>query len=55
VQATLKSLPRGTLSVWLTLLAEADRALKSSRRPAQAILETMVISMCRFTSPGSSK
>jgi len=47
VQATLKSLPRGTLNVWLTLLAEADRALKSSRRPAQAILETMVISMCR--------
>lgn len=47
VQATLKSLPRGTLNVWLALLAEADRALKSSRRPAQAILETMVISMCR--------
>lgn len=47
VQATLKSLPRGTLNGWLGLLAEADRALKSSRRPAQAILETMVISMCR--------
>ena len=47
VQATLKSLPRGTLNLWLSLLAEADRALKSSRRPAQAILETMIISMCR--------
>ena len=47
VNATLKSLPKGTLNVWLLLLAEADRALKSSRRPAQAILETMVISMCR--------
>lgn len=48
VQATLKSLPRGTLNTWLALLAEADRALKSSRRPAQAILETMVISMCQW-------
>jgi DNA polymerase III subunit delta len=47
VQSTLKSLPRGTLNTWLALLAEADRALKSSRRPAQAILETMVISMCQ--------
>lgn len=47
VHATLKSLPKGTLNVWLLLLAEADRALKSSRRPAQAILETMIISMCR--------
>jgi DNA polymerase III subunit delta len=47
VQATLKSLPKGTLNVWILLLAEADRALKSSRRPAQAILETMIISMCR--------
>ena len=47
LQATLKSLPRGTLNAWLALLAEADRALKSSRRPARAILETMVISMCQ--------
>ncbi len=44
---TVKSLPRGTLTNWLRHLAEADRALKSSRRTAQAILETMVISMCR--------
>ncbi len=47
IERTLKSLPKGTLNVWLNLLAEADRALKSSRRPAQAILETMVISMCQ--------
>ncbi|UQA60835.1 DNA polymerase III subunit delta [Polyangium aurulentum] len=44
---TVRALPRGTLTVWLKLLAEADRALKSSRRTAQSILETMVISMCR--------
>ena len=43
----LKALPRGTLSNWLRLLAEADRALKSSRRSAQAVLETMIIAMCR--------
>jgi DNA polymerase-3 subunit delta len=28
------------------LLAEADISLKSSRRPAQAVLETMLIEMC---------
>ena len=44
---TLKSLPRGTLPVWVRLLAEADRALKGSKRSPQAVLETMVISMCR--------
>jgi DNA polymerase III subunit delta len=44
---TVRSLPRGTLTKWLGLLAEADRALKGSRRTAQSVLETMVISMCR--------
>lgn len=43
----LKGLPRGTLAKWVRLLAEADLALKGSRRPAQAVLETMIISMCR--------
>ncbi len=43
----LKAIPRGTLSRWMRYLAEADLALKSSRRPAQAILETMLIEMCR--------
>lgn len=47
VAQTVKSLGRGTLQNWLRHLAEADRALKSSRRSAQSILETMVISMCR--------
>jgi DNA polymerase III subunit delta len=43
----LKALPRGTLSTWIRLLSEADRSLKGSRRSPQAVLETMVISMCR--------
>jgi DNA polymerase-3 subunit delta len=42
----IRSVPRGTFPSWLRLLAEADLALKSSRRPAQAILETMLIEMC---------
>nr|WP_153821190.1 DNA polymerase III subunit delta [Polyangium spumosum] len=44
---TLKSLPRGMLVSWVRLLAEADRALKGSKRSPQAVLETMVIAMCR--------
>ena len=43
---TLRTLPPGALPVWMRLLAEADLALKSSRRPAQAILETMLVDMC---------
>lgn len=43
----IRGVPRGTFPSWLRLLAEADLALKSSRRPAQAILETMLIEMCK--------
>lgn len=43
---TVKSLRPGTLPSWLRLLAETDLALKGSRRPAQAVLETMLIEMC---------
>jgi DNA polymerase III subunit delta len=32
---------------WLRLLAEADQALKGSKRPPQSILETMILSMIR--------
>jgi DNA polymerase III subunit delta len=32
---------------WLLVLAETDVALKSSRRPPQAILEEMIVSLCR--------
>ena len=44
--ATVKNIPAGTLARWLRLLAHADLALKSSKRPAQAILEAMILEMC---------
>lgn len=43
---TLRGLPRGALAGWLRVLSETDLALKSSRRPGQAVLETMLIEMC---------
>jgi DNA polymerase III subunit delta len=43
---TVKNLPPGTLATWLRLLAETDLALKSSRRPSQAVLEAMLVDMC---------
>jgi DNA polymerase-3 subunit delta len=43
----VRTMPKGALVQWVKLLAEADLALKSSRRSAQAVLETMVIQMCR--------
>jgi DNA polymerase-3 subunit delta len=44
---TVRGMPPGTLPSWLRLLAETDLALKSSRRPAQAVLETMLVEMCK--------
>ncbi|MFT3776302.1 MAG: DNA polymerase III subunit delta [Minicystis sp.] len=44
---TVRAVPPGTLPGWMRLLAEADLALKGSKRQAQAILETMLIEMCR--------
>jgi DNA polymerase-3 subunit delta len=35
------------LERWLLVLAETDVALKSSRRPADAILEDMLTRLCR--------
>ena len=43
----VRAAPPGTLARWLALLAETDLALKSSRRPALAVLETMVLEMCK--------
>ena len=43
---TVKGIPPGTLARWMRLLAHADLALKSSKRPAQAILEAMILEMC---------
>ena len=44
---TVRAVSPATLPSWLRLLAETDLALKSSRRPAQAVLETMLIDMCK--------
>jgi hypothetical protein len=35
------------MEAWLRELAEADKALKGSRRPPRAVLEAMVVAMCR--------
>jgi DNA polymerase-3 subunit delta len=42
----LKSFKPRELERWLLVLAETDLALKSSRRPADAILDDMLIRMC---------
>jgi len=47
VTEVVRTVPAGTLGRWLKLMGEADLALKGSRRPAQAILEGMLIDMCR--------
>jgi DNA polymerase-3 subunit delta len=46
IAQVVRSLPPGALGTWLRLLAETDLALKGSKRPAQAVLETMIIDMC---------
>jgi DNA polymerase-3 subunit delta len=47
VSQVVRTVPRKTLERWMAHLAEADLALKGSRRPADSVLETMIISMCR--------
>jgi DNA polymerase-3 subunit delta len=37
------------LERWLTVLAEADLALKGSKRPPLAVLEVAVMRLCRRT------
>lgn len=43
----VRRLPAATLESWLLLLAEADLALKGSRRPGAEVLATMLVEMCR--------
>lgn len=43
----LRRLPRGTMARWLRHLAEADRALKGSKRPGRAVLESLLIDLSR--------
>lgn len=44
---TVRSLPPGTLRRWVELLSTTDLALKGSRRPGQAVMETLVLEMSR--------
>jgi len=46
-RSQLKKLQPGTLSRWLRALAEADRALKGSKRSGRIVMETLLIEMCR--------
>jgi DNA polymerase-3 subunit delta len=43
----LRRMPKGTMARWLRHLAEADRALKGSKRPGRAVLETLLVDLCR--------
>jgi DNA polymerase-3 subunit delta len=42
----LRALPSPLLERWLMLCAEADLALKGSRRPGGEVLATMIVEMC---------
>jgi len=42
-----RGLPAREVERWMLVLAETDLALKSSRRPAEAILEDMLTRLCR--------
>lgn len=45
--AKLRSVTPSEVERWMLVLAETDLALKSSRRPADAILEEMLTRLCR--------
>jgi DNA polymerase-3 subunit delta len=42
----VRAIPPDTLGEWLNLMAEADLALKGSKRPPEAVLATMLVAMC---------
>ena len=44
--AQVRAIPRGELERWLVLLSATDLALKGSRLPPQAILESAMMEMC---------
>jgi len=44
--AQIQEIPRAELERWLAVLATTDLALKGSRRPPLAVLETTVIDLC---------
>lgn len=47
VERAARELGTARLEGWLRALARCDRALKSSRRPSQAVLEAMLVELCR--------
>lgn len=46
LRAQLRRLDPGALHRWIDRIAEADRALKGSKRPGTSVLETLVIDLC---------
>lgn len=46
LERSVRKLPGRVLESWLLLLAEADLALKGSRRSGSAVLATMLVDMC---------
>lgn len=46
LERTVRKLPAAHLERWLLLLAEADLALKGSRRSGHEVLATMLVDMC---------
>jgi DNA polymerase-3 subunit delta len=42
----VRAIPPGLLGAWLGLMADADLALKGSKRPPDAVLATMLVAMC---------
>jgi DNA polymerase-3 subunit delta len=47
VERNVREVTAARLESWLQRLADADRALKSSSRPGRAILEALLIDLCR--------
>ena len=50
-----RGLPVREVERWMLVLAETDLALKSSRRPAEAILEEMLTRLCRAEAGGTRR
>ena len=49
VEQTVRRLPRGALARWMQLLAEADLAIKGSKRAGSEVIASMLIDMCATT------
>ncbi|MEM9693775.1 MAG: DNA polymerase III subunit delta [Myxococcota bacterium] len=50
--AKLRRVPASTVEHWLMCLAEADLALKGSKRDGLSVLTTVVVDMCGASRPG---